>query len=255
MDSKKVVLKVDGLNIIGEIYSPSDKGIHPALCLCHGIPNGSPPDPGDGGYALLARQFCNEGFITMIFNFRGAGLSEGNFDILGWVRDLEASLTYLYGFEWVDRSRISIMGFSGGSMVSIYVAARDRRVSSLVSCCCPTRLALLKDKNSLEAFIKRQQEITISGDKYPVITPEELAQGFEETNPLKSISKIAPRPLLIIQGDSDQLVLMEQAEELYSQAAEPKEMAVIKGAGHQLRRNEDAMKAAFSWLKKVNGLN
>lgn len=254
MNKTDVSLKVDGLNIIGEVYSPEGSESHPALMLCHGIPNGSPRDPNDGGYPALAEKFCNEGFIVMIFNFRGAGLSDGNFDILGWTRDLDAAVDYLYDFNQVDKSRFSVMGFSGGAKVSVYVSAKDWRVSSLVSCCCPTRLSMLTDRINLESFIKHQQKINVNGDKYPTITPDELAEGFSATNPLRCVDRISPRPLLIIQGDSDQLVTSEQAQELYQMAGEPKEMVMVKGAGHQLRRNEDAMEAAFKWLKKVNGI-
>ena len=254
MEKTNVSLEVDGLKIIGEVYSPSGKGSYPALILCHGIPNGSPPTPGDKGYAGLAKRFCNEGFITMIFNFRGAGLSEGNFDMLGWARDLSAALDYLYDFDRVDRNRFSVMGFSGGAKVSVYVTAKDNRVSSLVSCCCPTRLSQLTDRKSLQAFIERQRELSMNGEGHPVLTPEELAQGFAETNPLNWVGKISPRPLLIVNGDSDELVVPEQAQELYQKAGDPKELVLVKGAGHQLRKNEDAVKVAMSWLKQVNGL-
>ena len=90
MEVREVHLKADGLNLVGELYVPSGNQIHPALCICHGIP-ATPPDPTDRGYALLAQRFCHAGFTTLIFNFRGTGRSEGNLDILGWSRDLRAS--------------------------------------------------------------------------------------------------------------------------------------------------------------------
>ena len=89
MNIEKISWKSDGLRIIGEVYLPSGRTrTFPALVISHGIPaKGKSPD--DRGYPLLAERFCREGFEVLIFNFRGAGLSEGDFDILGRSRDLE----------------------------------------------------------------------------------------------------------------------------------------------------------------------
>jgi putative redox protein len=78
---EEIHLKADGLELRGELRVPSRDRPQPAMCICHGIP-ATPPDPADKGYALLAEQFCRAGFVTLIFNFRGTGRSQGNLDIL-----------------------------------------------------------------------------------------------------------------------------------------------------------------------------
>jgi len=90
MAKTDISLQSEGLKLKGEVYFPysQDWEPSPALCLCHGIPGGGPPDPNDPGYPALAERFSQSGFITAIFNFRGTGDSEGNFDIAGWTRDL-----------------------------------------------------------------------------------------------------------------------------------------------------------------------
>ncbi|MDI6755740.1 MAG: hypothetical protein QME78_15250, partial [Thermodesulfobacteriota bacterium] len=88
MNVEKISWKCDGLKIMGEVYLPDGNKPSPALVLCHGIP-AKIKEPDDRGYPLLAESFCRQRFIVLIFNFRGAGLSEGNFDISGWTRDLE----------------------------------------------------------------------------------------------------------------------------------------------------------------------
>jgi alpha/beta superfamily hydrolase len=98
MEVQGVRLKADGLELAGELHIPSREKAHPALCICHGIP-AAHPDPTDKGYTLLAQRFCRAGFITLIFNFRGTGKSEGNLDILGWSRDLRAALDFLYSLK------------------------------------------------------------------------------------------------------------------------------------------------------------
>jgi len=111
MDVQEIRLKADGLELAGELHVPSKGKLHPALCICHGIP-AAPPDPTDKGYKLLAQRFSRAGFITLISNFRGTGKSEGNLDILGWTRDLQAALDFLYDLKEIDRNHFFLLGFN-----------------------------------------------------------------------------------------------------------------------------------------------
>jgi alpha/beta superfamily hydrolase len=250
LDRIKVTLTVDGLKIAGEIFYPPLKTTRsPALIICHGIPSGNAKDPSDKGYPAVAEQFADLGFISMIFNFRGAGESEGNFDIFGWTRDLAAALDYISKLKEVDKNHISVMGFSGGAMVSIYVTARDKRIANLVSFCSPIRISFLNDRIKVLGFIEHQRSLSISGNTMPTLTPEELMHGFDEIDPLNCVDKISPRPILIIHGDTDDLVNPEQAYDIYKKAKQPKELVIIKGAGHRLRHDEQAMNTAEKWLK------
>ena len=111
---RKVEIRSDELRLAGELYSPASAGMLPAVCVCHGI-HAVPFNPGERGYAELAQKLAAEGFVTLIFNFRGAGLSEGNFDMPGWTRDLGHALTFVQGLEVVDNSKTFLLGFSGGA--------------------------------------------------------------------------------------------------------------------------------------------
>jgi len=239
-------LSVDGLDIIGRLHVPErvDKTPGPGLIICHGIP-AQVKAADDQGYPLLARRFCGAGFTTLIFNFRGCGLSGGNFDMLGWSRDLRAAIEFLH--PKVDC--LWLMGFSAGAVISICVAAQDSRVSGLVSCACPVNFKF-GNVDGLE--LARRGGIIKDADFPPSL--EEWSKGFVAVNPIKWVSKLSPRPLLLIQGDRDEVVPLEQVWSLYHQAKEPKEIRVIPGAGHRLRLDETAMKLALDWLKaRVTG--
>jgi fermentation-respiration switch protein FrsA (DUF1100 family) len=66
--------------------------------------------------------------------------------------------------------------------------------------------------------------------------------------PIKAINRVAPRPLLIVQGDQDDVVPYTQAQQLYDAASEPKELWMIKGAGHRLRHDRQLMQRVIKWL-------
>ncbi len=248
MKAKNVCLKSDGLELVGEVYIPSESKVCPALCICHGIP-AAPYNPQDRGYAVLAQRFCAAGFATLIFNFRGAGKSQGNLDILGWSRDLEAAIDFLYNLKKIDKKRFCLLGFSGGAAVSVYVAAHDSRVSSLVACACPADFGSLPGKETAPSAIQHFREIgAIRDDNFPP-SIEEWLRGFEVISPIHLIDKISPRPLLLVHGDADEVVPLEQAHRLYQKAKEPKELAIIPGAKHKLRLEETAMATVLDWLK------
>lgn len=248
MQVRGIRLKADAFELVGELHLPSGDKVYPALCICHGIP-AAPPDPTDKGYTLLAQRFCQAGFITLIFNFRGTGRSEGNLDILGWSRDLQAALDFLYNLKEVDRTRFCLLGFSGGAAVSVYTAARDPRVSSLAICACPADFHSLSQTETALDTIQRFRQIgSIRDSNFPP-SIEEWEKGFAIISPIKWIDKISPRPLLLVHGDADELIPLEHARRLYRKAKEPKKLKVVPGAKHRLRLNEGAMDSVLDWLK------
>ena len=250
METRRVSLTVDGLNIAGELYLPEQGQKLPGLCLCHGIP-AAQPDPSDRGYPLLAETFAAAGFVTLIFNFRGCGESEGNLDMLGWSRDLDAVLSYLSALPEVDSQRLSVLGFSGGAAVSVYQAAHDERIQALVICACPASFVAIAEW-SLEAFLEQCRQVgSIREPSFPP-SPEAWAEGFARITPADWVHCISPRPLLIVHGDRDEVVHPGQGRELYDRAREPKELVIISGGEHRLRQNKDAMDTVLGWLTKVN---
>jgi dipeptidyl aminopeptidase/acylaminoacyl peptidase len=248
---ESVTLEVDGINIAGQLYLPGSDISYPTVCACHGIPAGA-PDPADRGYASLAEKIAPHGFAVLIFNFRGAGVSGGNLDILGWTRDLEAVIDYLCALPQVDNSRLSLLGFSAGAAVSVYVAAGDRRVSAVVACACPAEFNIFVKGDNPRSLIDHFRSIgAIRDDSYPAF-PQEWLNGFELVKPIGCIAQISPRPLLLVHGSQDETVNVSHARRLYAQAGEPKQLAIVEGAGHRLRRDERAMDIVIDWLKALN---
>lgn len=244
---------VDNLYLPGEVYFPeAARGTCPALCLCHGIPSGQQPGPGDSGYPGLAQRFCDAGFVTLIFNFRGTGQAQGNLDILGWTRDLKAAIDYLITMDEVDKSRLYLLGSSGGAAVSVYVAANDSRVSSAITFACPADFGFLADKQRVKATIDHFRNIGVIRDADFPSSIDEWLDGFKRASPLRWMDRISPRSILLIHGDKDDLVPAEHAYRLYEKAGEPKELVILPGAGHRLRLEEKAITAALDWLKAAS---
>ncbi|OGO23101.1 MAG: hypothetical protein A2144_07135 [Chloroflexi bacterium RBG_16_50_9] len=244
-----VVLEVDGNAIVGQLYLPGQRKKYPAVCICHGIPSGNPPEPGDGGYPVLAEKICREGFAVLIFSFRGTGDSGGNFDILGWTRDLQAAVGYLWSLPSVDRAHLFLVGFSAGAAASVYVASRGERVSGVAACACPAEFSLFTGADDPQSVVDRFRRIGIIQDAGFPPSIDGWLGGFRQVTPVNHVAGIAPRPLLIVHGSRDELVPASHARRLYEAAGEPKRLVFIDGAGHRLRQNTGAMDAVIDWLK------
>ena len=250
MAKRELQIALEGIRLKGEVYLPNIAlAPYPTLCLCHGLPRGGPPVSGDGGYPSLAARLAGCGFMSVVFNFRGAGASEGNFDMLGWTRDLEAVINSVSNMDEVKRDSVALVGFSAGAAAAIYVAARDLRISSVVSCACPTVSRIGTDRELAQRMIAefRRSGIIKDADFPPSL--DEWMAGFNHVYSPEWVARIAPRPILFIHGTEDDVVPVDSSRDLYDRAGEPKDIIIIEGAGHQLRLSEQAMDAAVDWLK------
>lgn len=249
MRNAAVILSSDDLMLSGEVFMPDDcDRTYPAVCLCHGIP-AVPYDPNEkGGYPEIAARFCNAGFVALAFNFRGAGPSQGNIDMTGWTDDLAAALEFLNMLPEVDKSRICLLGSSGGAAVSIYVAAHDPRVYAVATLACPAEFDFIAAGHTVDTLITSFRNIGIIKDPGFPASTEKWLDGFKTISPIKHIDKISPRPILLIHGDNDETVPVEHAVRLFDKAGTPKEMTKLAGAGHRLRMDERAITAALEWM-------
>jgi alpha/beta superfamily hydrolase len=246
---KSIALEADDLKISGQLYLPEGgQAPYPAVCICHGIPT-EKPDPGNKGYPPFAERICHQGFAVLIFNFRGTGTSGGNFDILGWTRDLKAAINYLSTQPEVDKSRLSLLGFSGGAAVSIYVASQESRVSCVAVCACPAEFTFITEVDNPQSVIDHFRRIGTIRDKGFPHSTEEWLNGFRLVSPVRYVAGIAPRPLLLVHGNQDDMVPVTDAYKLYEKASEPKQIIIVDGAGHRLRQDERAMAIVIDWLK------
>ncbi len=246
------VLKIEDLRLVGQMYFPSGgTPPFPAVILCHGIPTGQPPDPGDGGYPALAARLASHGLAAFTFNFRGAGLSGGNFDIAGWSRDLAAVVEHAWNLDAIDDSRVAAIGFSAGAAVAIYVAAEDKRIAAVAACAAPADFSSIYAPAHAPGSLAYFRQIGIIRETDFPASLEDWLNGFRRVNALHSVAGIAPRPLLLVHGSQDKVVTPENSQRLYSAAGEPKELVILEGAEHRLRLHEGAVKALLEWLTRV----
>jgi len=248
MEKPVTITTVEGLKLNGQVFLPDDSGkANPAVILCHGIPSGI-VDPNDGGYAELARTICSEGFAVLSFNFRGCRGSEGNFDILGWVNDLKAATDYMLDLPAVN-GKLVYVGFSAGAAVSIYNGAKDPRATGICACACPADFSSIYAADQTQFTIDYFRKAGIISDHNFPPSFEEWINHFRIVEPVDVVGEISPRPLMLIHSADDPVVPLNDSHRLLRQAGEPKQLVILEGGEHRLRRHETAVNTIIKWLQ------
>jgi fermentation-respiration switch protein FrsA (DUF1100 family) len=160
--------------------------------------------------AILAARFAAHGFSTLLTDYRGYGGNPGLPSERGLARDARAALRYLVSRPDVDRSRVVYFGESLGAAVAVDLAVDEP----------PAALILRSPFSSLAAVGARH---------YPFLPVRWLLRDR-----YASIDRIGQlrSPLLVIAGDADHIVPLDDTEELFDASPEPKDFVVIEGADH-----------------------
>ena len=117
---------------------PASTDVKAVVIICH-------PNPQQGGtmqnkvVTTLARTFHEMNFVTVRFNFRGIGKSQGEFDNkVGETKDLQALIA------WVKEAHpqwpLWLAGFSFGSYVATNAAGQTKDVQQLLTVAPPVNL-------------------------------------------------------------------------------------------------------------------
>jgi uncharacterized protein len=188
--------------------------------------------PGRSGTRLQARMLARHGYGVLLFDRRGEGESEGDWNVFGWQgeRDLHAAVKFLQGRDDVDQERIGGIGRSVGGEMLIGAAAESDAFKAVVSEGGSGRS--VRDDLANHGFGM--------GDVGNVTTQAVLTAAtavFTNNLPpaaLKDLApQIAPRAAFFIYGEHGQ----GGAEKIpnqgfYAAASEPKQIWEVPGAQH-----------------------
>ena len=161
----------------------------------------------------LRRVHDELGVNVFLFDYRGYGRSQGEPSETGLYRDAQAALTYLKSREDVFPERIIYFGRSLGAGVAVELATHHQPYALILESAFPSIPYLA------------QQAYTY--------IPKGLISRFVQAR-YDSLSKISgvDAPLLMLHGDSDDIVPIEAGRTLFDGAKEPKSFYVVPGAGH-----------------------
>jgi uncharacterized protein len=241
-------LETSAAALHGLIDLPDVPGERPAVVICHGFKGFMEW----GFFPYLAALLAARGFVVLRFNLSGTGMRPGD----ELVTDPDAFRANTYGREVaellavleatgetlapgrVDRGRLGLFGHSRGGGDAILAAARPlwrERLRALVT------WAAIADVDRFTPAQKeewrRQGEMTVVNAR----TGQRLALGpgmlaeIEEKRPDLDILAAAAAvraPWLIVHGEEDESVPVEEGRRLAGRAGGEKELRIIPGASH-----------------------
>ena len=94
------------LELAGHLATPPrHQATTPAVVLCHSFRAGEGGAPSTAfTHPQLADRIANElGWVALSFTCRGAGDSEGQFSLGGWLTDIRAAIDHVAGLPGVTR--------------------------------------------------------------------------------------------------------------------------------------------------------
>ena len=136
-------------NLVGNLYYPAnfqETNIYPTI-----IVSGSWTTVKEQMAGLYAKKLAEQGYITLAFDFRNFGESEGEprfYENPSLKKeDIKNAVTYLKDLPEVDNTKIGAFGVCAGSMYTLMAASEDHRIKSVV-----TAASWLHDAEAVKLF-------------------------------------------------------------------------------------------------------
>ena len=278
----------DGNKIATTLFIPDDLNEsekRPGIVLCHGftcIKELILPD--------YASRFARAGFVSLIFDYRGFGESEGKRGNLiphEQVTDIRNAISFLQLQKEVDSQRMALWGTSFGAANAIYTAGIDKRIKVIVSQVGFGDVERILKKRSLEElqvlakFFEEDRKTRILTGKSATISPLQIlndegsviffteaikqfptlkcelpleaVEAIYEYKPESVVDKIFPSALLLIAAEKDVVTPVEESKILFEKAKEPKKLATFPIGHYDIYTGEyfdKSVQLAIDWFKQ-----
>ncbi len=218
----------------------------PGLVLCHGFPTrGRESQQSGKSFPELADRIASElGWVVLTMNFRGCGRAEGDFSLIGWLDDIHAAVAHL---SELGVAGVWVCGAGTGGSLAICEGVRSPEIRGV---------AVLAAPGDFDDWARHPRRLLLHARQVGVIRDPEFPPAFDrwaaelrEARPVEAAGELAPRPLLVIHGDSDDITPLADGRALAA-AHGRAELRVINGAGHELRHDPRAVAVLLGWLAR-----
>lgn len=207
---------------------PGDAGA-PYLVFVHGIGD---QRSGNRAVELAARLQREGGYSILLFDLRAQGTSDGSFVSAGEFEryDILGAYDYLLG-RGARSGQVALIGRSYGAATAIMAAALEPGIAAVVA---DSPFADVQDRIARETARKTP----IPESVVPIFLPParlfaDVLYGIDlgSLKPASEVRKLA-YPVLIIHGEADERIPIDEGREVYEAAPSGSEFWTLPGVGH-----------------------
>lgn len=216
----------DGLDLQGWYFPPRES--RPVIVFFHG----------NAANIFLRQQKVNEyldaGYGVLLAEYRGFGGNPGDISEQGFYLDAKAYVKWLLDQKALDPSALIIYGESIGGGVAVEVAANLSREGRS-----PLALVLEVPFTSL---------LDMARLYYPFVPVDFLLKDrFMNGEKIGDVRA----PLLVVNGDRDEVIPYQQGQKLFEMAGEPKKYVQIPGGDHNSLHRKGLQKHVLEFLAGI----
>jgi dipeptidyl aminopeptidase/acylaminoacyl peptidase len=230
---EKVSFKSEGNKISGILHLSEGEN-PPCVISSHGLLSSKDSEK----YIAIGQRLSQKGIAMLRFDFRGIGESEGRLKddtVSRRIADLDSAISFIRSYPGMG-NRIGLLGSSLGGYISLIVASMEREIRTVVIWATPFHLDDLGSK-------KQEEEQPLPG------------KAFFKDLPKHRLFSLLPKVsnCMVIHGEKDELVPVDQAWEIFHTLGAPKEIHVIEDADHRLTNpshRQRAIELSIEWFVK-----
>lgn len=213
----------------------------PVLVLAHGF-RGSMDG---GGRAVILAEMASECCNIIRFNFNGSQILSKQ------IAELDAVLAYVR--RKFSGRRIFLLGRSLGGAAALVTASQAADITGLILWAAPNNLqetfrnALGSD--GYEALVAGQT-LYLNDERGELALTPDFLTDFAKYDLQGMLRNWRKRPLLILHGEKDETVAVDQARLAFALAGVPKKLVIINGGDHSFTNHGNKAAAeVVNWLK------
>ena len=246
---------VAGLEVA--VFGANENAGKPVVIVTHGR----------GGAAPHVYQYCRDlrdlGLIAIALDQRNHGrrlvdiLRNGGWDrthaadmygiIIGTAMDIRTIIDMLPATLGIDTRRVGVTGGSLGGHVTLMAMAHDPRIAA--------GAALIGSGDFLRLMELRAAANNCPPGQFDQFFPASLREAVKRYDPINNPAAFADRPLLMTNGDADNLVQLE-CNQRFEAAARPHytkpdrlKLSICKGMGHAIP--PEMWNEGKEWLRRA----
>ena len=186
----------------------------------------------------FARWYHGEGYHVIVPDLRCQGESEGDFIGMGWTDHYDSTLWIDYILSQDAEAKIVLHGQSMGAATALMMTGEESlssNVAAVISDCAYTDAYSMFGEKIKEWFYLPAFPIV---DTACLVLKLRGGYDLKEASALGAVQK-SNTPTLFIHGEDDAMISVEMTKELYEEAACPKRLLIVEGAGHAQAQDKD----------------